>query len=99
LDLDEKFAHFSHSSRERLHPLEEKRVFEVLHDLMTIGDRVDTAQARIKERLQIVFFPASDNVIHDLIAIQVDKEVRRLGAVVCRAIFGTFKKDSMERHR
>ncbi|MGA8689826.1 MAG: hypothetical protein WB662_07960 [Methyloceanibacter sp.] len=41
----------AHFLREYVYSLKQGRVFEILHDLLTIFDRLDPAQAAIKEGL------------------------------------------------
>ena len=63
---------------------------------VTILDCIDTLQAGVKERLQIVFVFAGCNGIDDLIAIQIGKEFRSLESIISDTVFGTREKNAIK---
>ena len=82
LRLLETLAHRAHLSGERFDGLHQDLVFQILHDLLTIGDRVEIIQSRVIERLEVVVLPVGRNGVDDLIQIQIAKKGRRFNVSV-----------------
>ena len=72
-------AHTAQALREGTNEFEQTGILEQIpEDVLTVIDRLNARQWRVKERLQIVLFPSSGNRIDNLVEIEIGKEVRRL---------------------
>jgi hypothetical protein len=74
LHLFQTLAHRAHLSREQPEGFHQDPIFQVLHDLLTIRNRVQTIQRKIIEGCEIVILPVGDNAVDDLLKIQVSKK-------------------------
>ncbi|HTO65555.1 MAG TPA: hypothetical protein VMM15_30365 [Bradyrhizobium sp.] len=91
-------AHLPHLAGERANIAQERRIFEISKDLVTIGDAVKVVERRVEERLQIVFRLGGRGILDDLIKIQIAKEGRRFGRCFAPAVAHVREENAAERH-
>ncbi len=84
-------AHSAHLSREQLDRLHQNLVFEILHDSLTIRDRVEIIQPGVVERREVVVLPVGRDGVDDLVQIQITKEGRRFECLSICAVVKSFK--------
>jgi hypothetical protein len=53
-------------------------VFNILHNLLAIGDSSHIARTGVKEPGEIILPPPHDDLLHDAIEAEVLEEIRRL---------------------
>src|ERR1019366_9734662 len=71
-------AHRSHSLRKRLDGTHEKHCLEVVHHFLAVSDYIGVRERGKEEWQEIVFLKPSRDSLHDLIEIQVMKEIGRI---------------------
>ena len=96
-DPDEVGAHGPHFFGKHHDAIEQVRIFEVLHDLVPIGDGLAAAQGEIEQRFEVVFRPIGCDRVHNLIEIKIGETGWRGGLLCALAIVRRVEEDAGKR--
>ncbi len=96
--LRQLFAHFSHPLRKGLDAIEHGGIVEVLHDLVSIADRLLTPELGIEKRLKVVLVPPDRGRRDDLVEIEIAEKFRLRRIVAPWAVLRLLKQDAVKGH-
>ena len=68
-----------------------------MEDFLAIGDGIEVVQGRVEKDHEVVILPTGSYRLHDLIEIQIAKEIGFVGVCLCR-ITGLVEQYAVKAH-
>src|SRR5579875_1454288 len=96
--LSQIFAHLLHMFRECLQRRKQIFLFQVSHDFMTIGNRIEVMQRCVKKGLEIILLSSGHDGVYHLIEIEIHKKIGHFLWFCSPTIFSPCKEDAVECH-